>query len=279
MNKRIIFKARNIFLILSLVLSPIFFSAIPAEAAFSSVNQVEDKLGQNRFRDFGWWGQINNDYVAVREKPSNKSKLLGSFSKANRVKILEEVGGDTVGDNDLWYRIDGGQYPGAYISANFVDTMQQPKPEKNFSIPDGVSQDDYWVDVNLTKQILTLFKYDKPIFVTYVSTGRKGDETMTGTFRIWYKLYKTRMHGGPPIASHFYDLPNVPYTMFYHGSYALHGTYWHDRFGVPQSAGCTNLTQGDAKFLFNKLSPKMDSGVKFLQASSDNQGTVVKNHN
>jgi lipoprotein-anchoring transpeptidase ErfK/SrfK len=42
--------------------------------------------------------------------------------------------------------------------------------------------------------------------------------------------------------------------MYYSGSLAVHGTYWHDKFGTPQSAGCTNLTQGDAKFIFDRAS-------------------------
>lgn len=32
---------------------------------------------------------------------------------------------------------------------------------------------------------------------------------------------------------------------------ALHGTYWHDRFGYKQSHGCVNMTILDAEWTFN----------------------------
>jgi len=57
------------------------------------------------------------------------------------------------------------------------------------------------------------------------------------------------MRGQPPLHNYYYDLKNIPWTMFYNYDYALHGTYWHDKFGTPQSAGCTNMTQGDAKYI------------------------------
>ncbi len=48
-----------------------------------------------------------------------------------------------------------------------------------------------------------------------------------------------------------YDLPGVPYTMYFYKGYALHGTYWHNNFGHPMSHGCVNLRTSDAGWLFN----------------------------
>ena len=47
-----------------------------------------------------------------------------------------------------------------------------------------------------------------------------------------------------------YDLPNVPYVMYFYRGYGLHGTYWHNNFGTPMSHGCVNLTLADAKWLY-----------------------------
>ena len=44
-----------------------------------------------------------------------------------------------------------------------------------------------------------------------------------------------------------YYLSEVPYTQFFHMPFALHGEYWHDRFGEPKSGGCVNLSVADAK--------------------------------
>ena len=86
------------------------------------------------------------------------------------------------------------------------------------------------------------------------------------------------MQGGPPVVSYRYDLPNVPWVMYYSGAYGIHGTYWHDKFGTQQSAGCTNLTQGDAKFIFEKTLPIMPANKASVISSDSNPGTVVYNH-
>lgn len=48
-----------------------------------------------------------------------------------------------------------------------------------------------------------------------------------------------------------YFLPAVPYVMYFHGNYGLHGTYWHNNFGQPMSHGCVNLPTDAAQWLFN----------------------------
>jgi lipoprotein-anchoring transpeptidase ErfK/SrfK len=48
-----------------------------------------------------------------------------------------------------------------------------------------------------------------------------------------------------------YNLPNVPYVMYFYGANAIHGTYWHNNFGHPMSHGCINLRTGDAAWLYS----------------------------
>ena len=85
------------------------------------------------------------------------------------------------------------------------------------------------------------------------------------------------MTGAPPLATHVYDLPDVPWVMYYKGSYSVHGTYWHDNFGSQRSAGCTNVTQGDAKFIFNLTSPDIGT-LNSVRSTINNPGVVVNNH-
>jgi hypothetical protein len=235
-------------------------------------------LPLDRFKYLGWWGQINKNEVNVREEPNSQSTQLHVFSTINRVKILEEVRGESIGNNDVWYKIDGGKHPGAFIFSGYVTPLKQPAPPTTFDIPRIVKPGEYWIDVNLTKKILTLFEYDKPIFATYVATGKPTSPTITGTYRIWYKLLKTRMQGGPPAADHYYDLPNVPWVMFYYRGFSIHGTYWHDRFGTQQSAGCTNTTNGDAEFIFSKTLPSLPDNKNSIFSSDTSPGTVIYNH-
>lgn len=245
-----------------------FFGQVPVEAI----------LGKDRFKYLGWWGQINTDNISVRQEPSASSTRLGSFSSANRVKVLKEVFGQEIGGNNIWYEIDGGKYPNSFVFSDFVAPLPQPGPPKNLQIPNGLQKGDYWIDVDISKKILTLIEYNKPVFATYVSVGKEENPTPTGSFKIWYKLKSGTMKGGPPLVKQKYELKNVPSIMYYQGSYAIHGTYWHDYFGTLQSAGCTNITIGDAAYIFEKTKPILESGKNSVFSSENNPGTVIYNH-
>jgi lipoprotein-anchoring transpeptidase ErfK/SrfK len=102
-----------------------------------------------------------------------------------------------------------------------------------------------WIQVNLSTQKLTAWEGKKPVYAVTVSTGKKSTPTLVGSFKIQSKLKSTRMRGRD------YDVPNVPHTMFYQGNYAIHGAYWHKKFGTPVSHGCINVAPNHAKWLFN----------------------------
>ena len=102
-----------------------------------------------------------------------------------------------------------------------------------------------WIGVDLTNQELTAYVGQTPVRQTPVSTGRARTPTPDGTFRIYLKLRYDDM-AGPG-----YYLRDVPYTMYFHRGYGLHGTYWHSNFGHPMSHGCVNLPTSEAKWLYS----------------------------
>jgi len=101
--------------------------------------------------------------------------------------------------------------------------------------------------VDLSTQKFYAYEGDQLYFETYTSTGRWG-KTPTGNFNIWTKLRSTRMSGGS--GADYYNLPNVPYTMYFYGDFGIHGAYWHNNFGHTMSHGCVNLRIVDAKKVF-----------------------------
>lgn len=131
--------------------------------------------------------------------------------------------------------------------------------------------------VDLTHQILTAYQGDTLYMQAFVSTG-KWARTPPGDYRIWIKLRATRMTGGS--GADFYDLPNVPFTMFFAGpnagqaaGFSLHGAYWHDNFGHPMSHGCVNMRTVDAQKLYDWADPPTTGPT--TTTSSDNLGTKV----
>lgn len=133
--------------------------------------------------------------------------------------------------------------------------------------------------VDLATQTLRAYEGDQEAFAFLVSTGKWG-KTPTGDFRIWIKLRATRMKGGSKAFGTFYDLPNVPYTMYFYNDqvpksrgFGLHAAYWHNNFGHPMSHGCVNIGIEDAHRLYDWASPATIGNTTY--ASDDNPGTLV----
>jgi hypothetical protein len=52
----------------------------------------------------------------------------------------------------------------------------------------------------------------------------------------------------------------VPWVLFFQEHNALHGAYWHDRFGQRASHGCVNLAPRDAQLVFDWAFPPLAPG-------------------
>lgn len=150
--------------------------------------------------------------------------------------------------------------------------------------PDGVGQGDRWIDVDLSHQVLVAYDWNRPRYVTLVSTGRSRTpspeldyRTPRGLHRIRGKHLTSTMDndepGEPP-----YSLEDVPYVMYFKGAYAFHSAFWHDRFGRPRSHGCINLSPQDAKWLYNWAGPDLPATWHGGSATAENPGTWVYVH-
>jgi lipoprotein-anchoring transpeptidase ErfK/SrfK len=88
------------------------------------------------------------------------------------------------------------------------------------------------------------------VFATVVSSGRNGFWTQPGVFQVWAKLQRDDMTGGVAGGNYYY-LGDVPWVLYFDQSRALHGTYWHGRFGTPTSRGCVNLAPRDSHWIYD----------------------------
>jgi len=139
--------------------------------------------------------------------------------------------------------------PGTIQAEIIVDTptpeYTEPTATPNAAPDVAVAGGEHWIDVNLSQQRVYAYAGDTLMNSFIVSTGVWQTPTVTGKYHIWIKLRSTTMTGPG------YYLPNVPFTMYFYGSYGLHGTYWHNNFGTPMSHGCVNLSIPDAEWLYN----------------------------
>ena len=98
------------------------------------------------------------------------------------------------------------------------------------------------VQVELSSQTMEVTVDGAPFATWPVSTARRGYRTPVGTYAP-YSL--ERMH-----YSRLYDYTPMPYSIFYHTGYAIHGTYDIRDLGRPVSHGCIRLRPDHARTLF-----------------------------
>jgi hypothetical protein len=125
--------------------------------------------------------------------------------------------------------------------------------------PEEISRDEKWIHVDLSEQTLVAYEGDRPVFATLVSSGKEGYTPPLGTFRVHEKHLSVTMNASDPIDG-WYEVEEVPWTLYYWEGFALHGAYWHNDFGRPRSHGCTNIAPADARWLFQWTDPELPGG-------------------
>jgi lipoprotein-anchoring transpeptidase ErfK/SrfK len=98
------------------------------------------------------------------------------------------------------------------------------------------------VVIDVSKQRMKVYHNKRLMHTCKVSTGKKGFATPRGNFK---PLFLERMH-----YSKKYDNTLMPYSIFFKGGYAIHGTKAIRRLGKKASHGCVRLKTSNAKWLY-----------------------------
>ena len=96
--------------------------------------------------------------------------------------------------------------------------------------------------VSLSSQRMDVFVDGRPMYSWPISTARRGYHTPVGTFRpqalaVWHR---STIYSGSP----------MPHAIFFHGGYAIHGSYETRYLVRPASHGCVRLHPAAAAELF-----------------------------
>ena len=97
--------------------------------------------------------------------------------------------------------------------------------------------------IDLSDQEMTVFIDRTETYRWPVSTARAGKFTPTGLYAV--QALK------PMHYSTLYDNAPMPWSIFFSGNFAIHGTTQTDRLGSPASAGCVRLHPDNARILFD----------------------------
>ncbi|WP_137934672.1 L,D-transpeptidase [Mesorhizobium comanense] len=99
-------------------------------------------------------------------------------------------------------------------------------------------------NIDVSTQTMTV-RYGSTVYRWAVSTARPGYFTPRGTYRpqrtarMWY--------------SRKYDMSPMPYSVFFHGGYAIHGTGAVRQLGRPASHGCVRLHTANAATFYSMV--------------------------
>lgn len=97
--------------------------------------------------------------------------------------------------------------------------------------------------VDVSRQTMDVYLDGMHAYTWPVSTARPGKWTPRGR---WSAKWLSRNH-----KSSRYDGAPMPFSIFYSGNFAIHGTNQVSRLGTPASAGCVRLHTANAAELFS----------------------------
>jgi lipoprotein-anchoring transpeptidase ErfK/SrfK len=211
--------------------------------------------GEELGRD-GWRLPLAIVYGEDRELldlKGNKARITGKAEKHSRFVVDDEL------------TKDGVAYVSGRAGAVRRDEVRVARLAKR---PSGVPANGKWIHVNLSEQTLVAYEGDNAVYATVISSGKEGYEPPTGLYQVEQKYISTTMNATDPIDG-FYEVEEVPWTLYYHGGYALHGAYWHTDFGKVRSHGCTNIAPVDARWLYYWSEPEVPAAWHAVRFQSE----------
>jgi lipoprotein-anchoring transpeptidase ErfK/SrfK len=148
-------------------------------------------------------------------------------------------------NNIVWYQVLDDRYSVQYYAE--AQHMRPIQPEELQPISNNINEKR--VDIFLEKQRLVAYENNLPVFTSRIATGYFEGDTPQGEFRVERKQPTRHMASAVPGSE--FDLPGVPWVCYISWTgVSLHGTYWHNNYGTPQSHGCINLSPKAAKWIY-----------------------------
>lgn len=238
-------------------------------SSFENTNEdnikiFQDNLNKNILKKEGKYIKIikscdihfAGDCVRARACPSLECPAIADLRNDMVLKTDGEI---TNFEGINWYHIvfeEWVRYPDRtardwYISSDYLKEISAYT--EKFKDKKIAATSTKKIVVNLKEQKLYAYEGNIEFMETYISSGLDDLPTPIGTFNIFEKTPSRYMQGPlPGISDQEYDLPGVPWTMYFtHEGAAIHGTYWHNNFGTQWSHGCINLNPESAERLYS----------------------------
>lgn len=185
-------------------------------------------------RPFGW---MVVDYWYSSEPDAEPAPGTPKLPRYTFFEVYDAAFGD---DGWIWYDIGGGRW----MRQTYV-SLVEPTPR-----PPEIGPNEFWTEVDLYEQSFAAYVGDRMVYATLISSGLNRWPTNEGLFQVWDRHLMTKMSGAEGRID-YYFIEDVPHTMYFDYDIALHGAFWHDRFGYKHSHGCVNMPPRAAEWIFN----------------------------
>jgi len=118
-----------------------------------------------------------------------------------------------------------------------IDVAAQPNPTSATQFSHQVV-----ARVDISDQTMHVYVDNQLRYIWWVSTGVDGHRTPTGSWNAYWLSpnHRSSLYGNAP----------MPWSVFFNGNYAVHGTTAVDNLGQPASHGCIRLHPDHAEIFF-----------------------------
>lgn len=219
----------------------------------------------------GFWAEVTVPYVDLQIQTGPIAPMV-KYSIGNNLPIrlyygqvvwIDQVGAGA--DGGIVYRVnEGAPLHGYGYGDIFLADGAAFRPLTNEDVSPIHPEVDpalkkIIVDATPGRQTLSCFEGNTEVYYCRVSTGYAGAtgdfSTPTGDLSVRWKIFSIHMAANTGSDSG-YDTMAVPWPVFFApGGVAIHGTFWHNLFGMRKSHGCVNVTPEDAKWIFRWTTP------------------------
>jgi lipoprotein-anchoring transpeptidase ErfK/SrfK len=142
-------------------------------------------------------------------------------------------------------------FPGAAGAELTLKFKEIAPPTQNIAASGG-----RWIFADLSEYKIYAYQGSSLVNSFLISSGARATPTPTGSYSISRKVrVKTMSSGGNPKSPDYYSVPNIEWVAYFKsGGYAMHGVYWHNKFGKQNTShGCMGMSNSDAQWVYDFL--------------------------
>ena len=248
-------------------------SVVPADRVrvYRRTSFRGEAIGENLWPPFGWI--CGGDHHRYQLGPEGMRATHDVWPARTLLRLSEQT-----------HRVGKHRYRQLRDRSGWVRDDHVCEVKLASKLPERLSSSGRWIYLSTIERTLVAYEGLRPVYGTMHAPGRggvhwgKGDvrnyTTPMGGFHINWKERFATFSPDPGAPTTFW-ISNVMFVQFFEQPYALHGAYWHERFGIPTSAGCPNLSPYDAERLFAFTEPALPEGWQGVAPARGERGTLV----